>query len=126
MPRAHRRCGSNLLAGVLPILLVGVPLFAYHPVPSALVMIFGWMFRFQIGYVIQQVFATKEPSEKQLRAGLEAGRKVMEAWRREPHKRVPPLVNLWQRGFLQMFGGVIVGMWALRFFYSHLHVLLDF
>ncbi len=126
MPRAHRRCGSNLLAGVLPALLVGVPLFRYYPVPAAAVIILGWMFRFQSGYLIQQIFATKAPTEKQLQAGLRAGQKVMAAWREDPFKRVPPLVNLWRRGFLQMFAGVLAGMWLMGLVYAHLHLFLDF
>lgn len=126
MPRAHQRCGSNLLAGVLPLLLVGIPLFQYYPALAAILTIFGWTFRFQTGYLIQMIFATKEPTDKQLRAGLESARKLLYLWRQDPYKRVPPLVNLWQRGFLQTFAGLIAGMYALEMLYNHLHIFLDF
>ena len=126
MPRAHRRCGSNLLAGVLPLLLVGIPLFRYFPMAAGIIIILGWMFRFQTGYLVQQIFATKEPTEKQLQAGLRAGQEIMAAWRAEPFKRVPPLVSLWRRGFVQMFAGVLAGMWLIQLAYDHLHLFLDF
>lgn len=126
MPRAHRRCGSNLLAGVLPALLVGVPLLSVSPVAGALVIILGWGLRMPIGYFIQQVFATKEPSDRQLRAGLAAGYKILQLWRQNPYRRVPPLVNLWQRGLVQTFVGLVLGLQIAGYIYQHLHLWLDF
>lgn len=126
MPRAHVRCGSNLLAGVLPLLLVAQPLFAISPIAAAVVVILGWSFRFYTGYFIQQVFATKEPTDRQLRAGLEAGRKILRLWRESGGRSVPPLVSFWRRGLLQMFAGMLLGITLLQHVYQYLHVWLDF
>lgn len=126
MPRAHRRCGSNLLAGVLPVLLIAIPLFHYQPVVAGLVTVLGWLFRFQTGYLIQMIFATKEPTDHQLRGGLHAARKLLHQWRQDPYRRVAPLVSIWQRGFPQTFLGLMLGLFAAGEIYKHLHVWLDF
>lgn len=126
MPRAHRRCGSNLLAGILPMMLIGVPLLSINTLLGVGVLIIGWGTRFITGYHIQMIFATKEPSDRQLKAGLAAGEKIMRLWRENPYKRVSPIRNLWNRGFAQMFAGMIVGMNIAEAIYGHLHLWLDF
>lgn len=126
MPRAHRRCGSNLLAGVLPLLLLGGPLFRINVVLATVIIVLGWSTRFYTGYAIQAVFATKEPTDRQLRAGIEAGRTILQRWQKTEGKPVPPLVNFWRRGLVQMFGGMIIGTTLISQLYQHLHVWLDF
>jgi len=72
------------------------------------------------------IFATKEPNDKQLKAGLAAGEKILRLWRENPYRRVSPIRNLWNRGFAQMLFGMIVGMHIAEAIYSHLHLWLDF
>ncbi|MEA3400789.1 MAG: DUF1385 domain-containing protein [Armatimonadota bacterium] len=127
MPRAHRRCGSNLLAGLLPLLLFAQPLWSIDPVAGAAVIILGWGLRFHTGYLIQATFATKEPTDRQLRAGLEAGRKILRLWRERQGQPVAPLVSIWRRGLIQMFVGMMAGLSLANWIYSHyLHLWLDF
>ncbi len=126
MPRAHIRCGSNLLAGVLPLLLIAEPLWRVSPVVGAIVTILGWSLRYHTGYLIQTIFATKEPTEHQLRAGLEAGLTVLKRWREHLGRPVPPLVSIWRRGMAQIFAGMMVGVWLAGLLYRHLHLWLDF
>ena len=126
MPRAHRRCGSNLLAGLLPLLLLGEPLWRINPLLATVVVVMGWSFRFHVGYIIQAVFATKEPTERQLQAGLAAGRKILSLWRESAGKRLPPMIVFWRRGMLQMFGGMLLGLWLVQQVYANLHLWLDF
>ncbi len=126
MPRAHRRCGSNLLAGVLPLLLLAEPLWRVSPLLSMAVVFFGWMFRFHLGYLIQAIFATKEPSARQMEAGLEAGKRILKRWREGAGERIPPLVVFWRRGLAQMFAGMLVAFWLFSQLYGQLHILLDF
>ncbi len=126
MPRAHQRCGSNLLAGILPMMLIGVPLLSISTMLGVGVLIVGWGTRYITGYYIQMIFATKEPSDRQLKAGLAAGEKILRLWRENPYRRVSPLRNLWNRGFVQMFFGMIVGMQIAEVIYGHLHLWLDF
>lgn len=126
MPRAHRRCGTNLLAGLLPLLLLGEPLYRVSPVLAVIVVVLGWQFRYLVGYFIQAIFATKEPTEHQLDMALRSGRNVLEGWRKRAGERVPPLVSFWRRGMIQMFGGLMLGLWFVNQIYGHLHVWLDF
>ncbi|MFP4248716.1 MAG: DUF1385 domain-containing protein [Armatimonadota bacterium] len=126
MPRAHRRCGSNLLAGVLPLLLLGEPLYRVSPLLAVVVVVLGWQFRYVVGYFIQVIFATKEPTERQLEAGLASGKAVLARWKEHAGERLPPLVSFWRRGMLQMFSGMLVGLWLINQVFGHLHVWLDF
>lgn len=126
MPRAHRRCGSNLLAGLLPLLILGEPLYRISPLLAVVVVVLGWQFRYVVGYFIQAIFATKEPTEHQLQAGLESGKRVLARWREHATDRLPPLVRFWRRGMLQMFSGMLLGLWLINLVFGHLHVWLDF
>ncbi len=125
MSRAHRRCGTTLLAGILPALLIAGPLATISWPLAVLVVLVGWTARYPVGHVIQQLFTTKEPTARQLRAGLEAGQLLLERWWRNPTQRIPPLQSLWRRGFVQMFSGVVTGMYFFGSIYQHLHTWLD-
>lgn len=125
MPRAHPRCGTVLLFGIIPTLLIAYPLFFHQPVLAVAVAMLGWLARFRIGYFIQQNFTTRTPTEQQLKAGVEAGERILRLWRADPNRRVPLVKNLWIRGLPQLLGGVFVGQYIMRFVYEHLHVWLD-
>jgi hypothetical protein len=126
MPRAHPRCGTVLLFGVLPGLLVAYPLFSVQPLAAVAVAFVGWSLRYQVGYFIQQYFTTKPPTPAQLRAGIEAGRKLMALWQAEPDKQVSVARSIWTRGMPQMIAGVLAAQWLLGRLYNHLHLWLDF
>ncbi|MBC7289653.1 MAG: DUF1385 domain-containing protein, partial [Armatimonadetes bacterium] len=100
MPRAHPRCGTTLLAGFLPALLVGFPLWDAQPVAAAVIVVAGWLVREKVGYVLQQYLTTKKPSRRQLEAGLRAGQRVLSKAGRHPP--TSPAFRVWQRGFIQM------------------------
>ncbi len=125
MPRAHRRCGTTLLAGILPAFLIAAPLGFVAPGLALMVVFMGWLGRYHVGYVIQQYLTTKEPSDAQLRAGLHAGHKLLDRWRREPFVQVSPLASFWRRGMIQMLLGVVVGMQLFNWVYAHLPFWLD-
>lgn len=124
MPRAHRRCGSNLLAGILPALLVSAPLLhAGSPLClglAALVAIIGWRLRHAVGFVVQNCFTTKPPTAKQLERGMAAARRVLEQWQRDPAPRPPVAKVIWGRGLPQMLAGVAAAMYLMGFVGSHL------
>ncbi|MCD6351718.1 MAG: DUF1385 domain-containing protein, partial [Armatimonadetes bacterium] len=125
MPRAHPRCGTNLLAAILPTLLIAVPLWPVDPQIATLIAIGGYLARAQIGWALQQFFTTKNPTDAQLEAGLRAGRKILEARKRLALRPQSPAHRLWQRGFPQMAAGVFAAMWVLGWVYEHLHLWLD-
>lgn len=126
MPRAHPRCGTVLLFGALPALLIAYPLLSTEPAVAILIALLGWSLRYRVGYFIQQYFTTKPPTPGQLRAGIEAGRKLLDYWRRDPDRQVSIARNLWTRGLPQMIVGVVLGQWLLSAIGAHLHLWLDF
>jgi uncharacterized protein YqhQ len=125
MPRAHPRCGTSLLAGVLPIFLIAVPLLSVNKELAALVVIVGWVLRDRTGIFLQQVFTTRPPSRKQLEAGIRAGERLLALMRQERPKPLSPAQRLWRRGFPQMAAGAIAGMWFLGWLLDNIHVFLD-
>lgn len=126
MPRAHPRCGTVLLFGVLPALLIAYPLLWTNPLAAMVVALVGWMLRYRVGYFIQQYFTTKPPTPRQLKAGMDAGRKLMALYASNPDRRVSVARSIWTRGLPQMIAGVIAGQYLLGLILNHLHVLLDF
>lgn len=126
MPRAHPRCGTVLLFGLIPALIIAYPLFTRNPVAAVLVALIGWSLRYRVGYFIQQYFTTKPPTPHQLQRGIAAGRKLLAYWNSDPDRQVSLAVNLWTRGMPQMVAGVLVGQYLLGFLYHHLHLWLDF
>lgn len=126
MPRAHPRCGTVLLFGVIPTLLIAWPLFGRNPLAAVAVAFIGWTFRYRVGYFIQQYLTTKPPTPNQLRAGITAGQKLLTLWQADPERQVSIARNLWTRGLPQMIGGVMVGQYLMTVIAQHLHVWLDF
>jgi len=125
MPRAHARCGTTLLAGFLPALLIAGPLWAVRPELAALIVLVGWTTRAQVGWVLQQYLTTKTPTPQQLEAGLRAGRKILEGQKAGPLRPQSPAERLWRRGLPQMAAGVVAAMYAIEWVYNHLHLWLD-
>lgn len=128
-PRAHKRCGTTLLAGILPLPFIALPLLSVpvRGLPAALaVLVLGWLGRFTVGALVQQVFTTKEPSRRQMAAALGAAEKLLAQWRRDPYRRVPWWQGLWVRGFPQMIAGVLVVTQFLDWLQTRLPFWLDF
>jgi len=125
MPRAHARCGTTLLAGILPALLISASLWPVHPEISAPIAVLGWTMRQPVGWALQQYLTTKPPTPRQLEAGLRAGRAILEAHKKRAHKPQSPAESLWSRGMLQMAAGVVVAMYILGLVYDKLHLWLD-
>ncbi len=125
MPRAHPRCGTSLLAGVLPIFLLAIPLWSVFPPLTAIIIVLGWSLREKTGWFIQQYFTTKPPSAKQLKAGISSGARLLAQADRVEGIPTSPGHRFWQRGMAQMIVGVILGMWILHHVFENLHVWLD-
>ena len=109
MPPQHLRCGTNLLAGIAPLLLAFTPDVRMPPWLLVGLLVAGITFRRQIGWVVQTVFTTKEPSPRQLRAGIESGRTLLERWRSTPPQLDSPIERLWRRGLPQVLIGLAIG-----------------
>lgn len=126
MPRAHPRCGTVLLFGVLPALLIAYPLAWSNPLAALGIAVVGWVLRYRVGYFIQQYFTTKPPTPRQLQAGIAAGERLMRLYLENPDRDVSIARNIWTRGLPQMLAGVIIGQQLLGVLLDHLHLWLDF
>lgn len=109
MPPQHLRCGTNLLAGIAPLLLAFSPDIQMPAWMLAGLLVVGFTLRRQIGWVVQTVFTTKEPSAEQLRAGIASGRLLLERWRTTPVGPDSLAERLWRRGLPQVLIGLAVG-----------------
>lgn len=126
MPRAHPRCGTVLLFGLLPPFLIIAALGVDNILLAGLIALIGWHFRYHTGFFVQQYFTTKPPTEKQLQAGIHAGEVLLAKWRNDPYKKLPWLHSLWVRGLPQMIMGLVLAMTALDYVGANLHHWLDF
>ena len=125
-PRAHPRCGTTLLAGLLPLPLVALPLVGTSLWPLALlVVVVAWAARYPLGAALQQIFTTREPTDHQLATALQAAALLLYRWRRDPQRRVTLWGALWVRGYPQMVAGVLVAMQVLNFLSLYLPRWLD-
>jgi hypothetical protein len=109
MPTQHLRCGTNLLAGIAPILLAFTPDVLMPPWLLLSLLAVGMAFRRQIGWVVQTVFTTKEPSPGQLEAGLTSGRQLIDRWLTQEHRPDSIAERLWCRGLPQIAIGLAIG-----------------
>jgi hypothetical protein len=114
MPRQHVRCGTNLLAGLGPFLLAIMPDVRIDLTTLVTLLVVGFLARRTIGYLIQTVFTTKEPTTAQLRLGIESGRQLMERWYGTPYRPTSPAERLWARGLPQMLVGLAIGLVCMR------------
>lgn len=109
MPRAHPRCGTNLMAAGIVFFTVlqtcayipGLSMFA--PVVALLTAFLFWR---RIGTVLQDRFTTKPASEKQLVSGIAAANALLEKYLNTPPSRPKPLQRLWCMGLLQTAAGM--------------------
>jgi hypothetical protein len=125
MSPVHSRCGSNLLAGVLPTLLIGVPLFAVQPLLTLAIVLVSWRFRHVAGGFIQRTFTTKPPTPLQLQRGMDAGRRLLADWVRMPAPRLSIAQQLWRRGVPQLVAGVVLALYLFGRLGDHLPTWLD-
>ncbi len=136
MPRVHPRCGTVLLFGLLPALLVlaGLAPTMLPPHPQwhlnaligVLIALVGWNFRYHTGYFVQNHFTTKPPTPAQLQAGSRAGQALLARWQQDPDRRVPWLRSIWIRGLPQMLIGLFLASRLMGYIYANLHIWLDF
>jgi uncharacterized protein YqhQ len=104
MQRVHPRCGTNLLAGV-GIFLIIVSRFGNDiAILLALgVIVLGWR---AVGSWLQYFVTTRDPSDKQLRSGIAAGKEILERYQERPGYQAVGFQRVWKLGFLQTLAGL--------------------
>ncbi|MEN6371640.1 MAG: DUF1385 domain-containing protein [Armatimonadota bacterium] len=109
MPRAHPRCGTNLMAAMAIFVLIADGIGTQAAIVIALILVFaGWR---TIGYYMQQYITTKPPSPRHIQSGIKSGEELLAKYRREPNKTANGFGRLWNTGILQVgFGFFTVSM----------------
>jgi CBS domain-containing protein len=122
MPRAHPRCGTNLMAAVTLFLLLqclfrALPGFDWSSAELAagLTTLFTWR---RVGTFLQERFTTRRANPAQLQSGIAAGAELMSKYLSTPPGRPLLLRRIWCMGMLQsMIGMALVtgfAYWALE------------
>jgi uncharacterized protein YqhQ len=115
MPRAHPRCGTNLvaLAGLIAIIFQHLPSYAPEYVIGALLFVFfAWR---SFGEALQNVFTTRPATRKQLESGIRAGREVLERYQQQPHVMGSFGSRLLNSGMAYSAMGMIATLFILQF-----------
>lgn len=104
MPRVHPRCGTNLLAAMSIFILITSKFQGEIAVMVAIVVVM--LGRRAIGDWMQNVFTTKQPSDRQLANGIAAGDEILDRFHDHPGYQAYGLARVWNMGFLQSAAGM--------------------
>lgn len=115
MPRAHPRCGTNLvaLAGLILIIFQHLPDRDSYTVLLALLFVFFFWRRF--GEFLQVAFTTKPATRKQLESGIRAGEEVIAKYQKNPHALGSFGQNLLNSGIAFSAVGMTATLFLLNF-----------
>lgn len=119
MPRAHPRCGTNLMAAVFVFFtvkqaLIYVPALGGMDVPmivAAVATLFVWR---PIGTFLQERFTTKPADERELASGIKAGKALLERYLESPPSRPSLARRVWCSGMIQVMLGASP-VWVVPF-----------
>jgi CBS domain-containing protein len=103
LPRAHPRCGTNLMAAAVIFMAIVTSLGGDMGVLVALVVVvLGWR---RIGYYLQQYVTTKPPGRKHIENAISAAEELLEKYR-QGHWTSNGFLHVWNMGFIQVFMGI--------------------
>ena len=112
MPRVHPRCGTNLMALVV-LVVIGYQLLSSvrRISPEAqvfalvlLVMLVALSWR-RLGAGLQRWITTKRPSDRQLARAIAAGEELLAKVQARPSAGARPVRRIWHTGFVQVAAG---------------------
>lgn len=113
MPRAHPRCGTNLVAlgGLLTIGIQHLP----EITPNWILLVFvaaffGWR---SLGTSLQNLFMTRPATDKQIEGGIRAANEVMAKYQAQPTAAPPLPLRLLNNGMIWSAAGMILGLFVL-------------
>jgi CBS domain-containing protein len=110
MPRAHPRCGTNLMAliGLVTVGLQHLPDYGPNWVLFILAAtFFGWR---SFGTLLQEWFTTRRASKKQLEGGIKAARELVEKYQAQPFAVPSSPFKLLNNGMIFSLLGMMCGM----------------
>ncbi|MEJ5251614.1 MAG: DUF1385 domain-containing protein [Chthonomonadetes bacterium] len=114
MPRVHPRCGTNLAAGAIIFLtLVNLNVGIYRDLlllAAFVVTLVAWR---PLGNLLQALFTTRPPTERQLLNGIEAGKQLLQRYQAQGYRPLSFHERIWNMGILQIAAGMMVVWWVL-------------
>ena len=113
MPRAHPRCGTNLVAlgGLLTIGIQHLPEITPNWILVVFVAaFFGWR---SLGTALQTAFMTRPATDKQIEGGIRAANEVMEKYQAQPFATAPLPLRLLNNGMIWSAAGMVLGLFVL-------------
>jgi len=108
MPRAHPRCGTNLvaLAGLIEIIFQHLP--SFDPGTILVALLFIYFFWRSLGEWLQNWFTTRPATLKQLQSGIKAGRELMQKYQEQPQVTTTFGRRLLNSGLIYSGAGMIL------------------
>jgi len=118
MPRAHPRCGTNLMAAAAIFILIASRLGSTIGVLIGIVVVvLGWR---TIGYYLQQYVTTRRPGQRHIQNGIEVGEELLAKYRRAPNKSADGWMRIRNMGILQVAFGLatvlMLDSWLSKYF----------
>ena len=113
MPRAHPRCGTNLVAlgGLLSIGIQHLPEISPNWVLLVfIVAFFGWR---NLGTFLQNHFMTRPATDAQIEGGIRAANEVMAKYQAQPFATAPLPLRLLNNGMIWSAAGMMAGLFIL-------------
>lgn len=115
MPRAHPRCGTNLMAAVLVFINVR-QMLGYVPslngmveIMAAAATLFVWR---PVGTFLQERFTTRPADDREIASGIAAGNALLARYLEAPPVRPSLVRRIWCSGMLQIMLGSLP-VWAV-------------
>ena len=113
MPRAHPRCGTNLVAlgGLLTIGIQHLPEITPNWILLVfIVAFFGWR---NLGTALQNGFMTRPATDAQIEGGIRAANEVMAKYQAQPMATAPLPLRLLNNGMIWSAAGMMLGLFVL-------------
>jgi hypothetical protein len=111
MPRAHPRCGTNLMALMGLILIVFAHLPDFNPMTIVLALFFVYLSWRRFGTAMQEYLTTRPASTKQLESGIRAGEEILRKYQEQPHVSLSFGMRLFNSGLFLSIGGFMLVQW---------------
>ncbi|MGQ9738324.1 MAG: DUF1385 domain-containing protein [Armatimonadota bacterium] len=114
MPRVHPRCGTNLAAGAIIFLtLANLNTGIYRDITLLVAFVTALLAWRPLGNVLQALFTTRPPTDRQLRNGIEAGKQLLQRYQMQGYRHLTFHERIWNMGILQIAAGMLAVWWVL-------------
>ena len=119
-PRAHKRCGTNimvLLVGIQLVLILSVEFMRISPAFQFIFLIAGFLVVFskwrQVGMWLQQNLTTADPSDKQIEDGISTGEELLKKHKEDTSPRPSGFFQkVWNMGIVQILLSFLFILWV--------------